>query len=113
MSAERSHLAESSFLVMLALADRPRHGLGIADDIASETEGAVRMGPGTLYGTLQKLADAGFVREVREAPDPDDHDSRRRYFRLTPRGERVLAAEAARLRLLVATAVRKRILAGA
>jgi DNA-binding PadR family transcriptional regulator len=106
-------LAHSAFLVLLALADRPRHGLGIVDEIARETDGAVRLGPGTLYGTIQKLTAAGLLRETRQAPDPDDHDTRRRYFLLTAKGRATLRAEARRLQLIMASATRKRVLAGA
>ena len=67
-------LPRSTFLILLALADQPRHGLGIIDDIAERTAGDVRMGPGTLYGTLQWLLDGGLIRETAEAPDPDDDD---------------------------------------
>ena len=93
-------LSRSAFLVLLALADRARHGLAIVDRIDDTTNGRVKMGPGTLYGTLQKLQAAGLIRETTQPPDPDDHDTRRRYYRLTPRGERVLRAEADGLRVL-------------
>lgn len=93
-------LPRASFLVLLALADQPGHGLAIADRVEDTTRGRVKMGPGTLYGTLQKLQQAGLIRETAQAPDPDDHDARRRYYRLTPRGERLLRAEAENLRVL-------------
>lgn len=93
-------LPRAAFLVLLALSDRPRHGLAIVDRVEDTTRGQVKMGPGTLYGTLQKLEASGLIRETKEAPDPDDHDARRRYYRLTPRGERALRAEAHSLRVL-------------
>lgn len=101
MPPRGSALARSSFLVLLALGDRARHGLAIIDRIEEATKGRVKMGPGTLYGTLQKLESSGLIREIDEAPDPSDHDTRRRYYRLTSRGERALAVETANLRLLV------------
>lgn len=107
-----STLPRSSFLVLLALSDRPRHGLGIVDRVEELSRRDVKMGPGTLYGTLQKLASTGLIRETADAPDPDDDDSRRRYYRITPRGDRALKAEAARMRLLVDAAVAGRILGG-
>lgn len=107
MSRPDTALPRSAFLVLLALADRPRHGLAIVDTIEDTTSGRVKMGPGTLYGTLQKLQASGLIRETRDAPDPDDHDNRRRYYRLTPRGERRLKAEATDLRVLAEAAARQ------
>ena len=108
-----SGLPRSSFLVLLALADRARHGLGIVERVEELSHRDVKMGPGTLYGTLQKLATGGLIRETADAPDPDDDDPRRRYYRITPRGERALKGEAARMRTLVDAAVAGRILGGA
>lgn len=106
-------LSRSAFLVLLALADRPRHGLGIIEDVEERSDGAVKMGPGTLYGTLQKLVSAGMIRETSEAPDPGDDDPRRRYYRMTPAGRSALRSEAERLSALVDVAVAKRVLGGA
>jgi DNA-binding PadR family transcriptional regulator len=105
-------LSRSAFLVLLALADRARHGLGIIEDVEVRTEGAVRLGPGTLYGTLHKLAADGLIRETSEVPDPSDDDSRRRYYRITTRGARALRGEAERMSVLVSAAVNKRVLEG-
>lgn len=110
MPARDSTLARSSFLILLALSDRPRHGLGIIEQVEDASRGEVRMGPGTLYGTLQKLAADGLIRETATAPDPDDDDPRRRYYRLTPKGEKALKNEASRLRTLVDAVDRRRIL---
>jgi DNA-binding PadR family transcriptional regulator len=100
MPPRPSALSRSAFLVLLALSDRARHGLAIVVRIEEATSGRVKMGPGTLYGTLQKLQATGLIRETAEPPDPDDHDTRRRYYRLTPRGERALSSEAEGLRVL-------------
>jgi len=113
MAAGEGGVSRSAFLVLLALADQARHGLGIIEDIEAGTEGRVRMGPGTLYGTLQKLSEHGWIRETQEAPDPSDDDPRRRYYRLTSKGERALRAEAERMSSLVNAAVTKRVLEGA
>jgi DNA-binding PadR family transcriptional regulator len=99
-----SSLPRAAFLVLLALSDRPGHGLAIVDRIEETTGGRVKMGPGTLYGTLQKLQLSGLIRETKDAPNPDDHDNRRRYYRLTPKGEGVLRAEAEQLRVLAEAA---------
>jgi DNA-binding PadR family transcriptional regulator len=103
-------LPRSSFLILLTLAERPRHGLGIVEDVEDASGGEVRLGPGTLYGTLQRLVQEGLIRQTTDAPDPDDDDPRRRYYRLTPRGERALRDEASRLRTLVDAAARRHIL---
>jgi len=103
-------LARSAFLVLLSLADRPRHGLAILDRVEEASDGECRMGPGTLYGTLQKLVATGLIKETDEPPDPEADDPRRRYYRLTSRGEKVLKAEATRLRALVDAAIAQRIL---
>lgn len=110
MATSNDGLARSSFLVLLSLADQPRHGLAIVDRVEEASGGEVRLGPGTLYGTLQKLVAGGLIRETTEVPDPEDHDSRRRYYKLTPRGQRALKDEAARLRALVRAAVAQDIL---
>jgi DNA-binding PadR family transcriptional regulator len=105
-------LSRSAFLVLLALADAPAHGLGIVDRVERATEGRVKLGPGTLYGTLHGLVTEGLIRETREVPDPADDDPRRRYYRLTPKGERALKADAERLEVLVAAARDRRLLGG-
>jgi DNA-binding PadR family transcriptional regulator len=93
MPRPQSSLAKSAFLILLAIADRPRHGLGIADTVEDLTGGGVRLGPGTLYHTLQKLETRGLVRQTSAPPDPSDDDPRRRYYRLTDAGEEALRAE--------------------
>ena len=103
-------IARSAFLVLLSLADRPRHGLAILDRVDEASNGECRMGPGTLYGTLQKLVATGLIKEVDAPPDLEADDPRRRYYRLTSRGEKVLKAEATRLRALVNVAIAQRIL---
>jgi DNA-binding PadR family transcriptional regulator len=110
MGAFTDGLSRSSFLILLALADQARHGLAIIDRVAEASGGEVKLGAGTLYGTLQKLVVAGLIRETATPPDPQNHDTRRRYYRLTPKGERLLKAEAVRLRSLVRAAVAGQVL---
>ena len=110
MGARSEGLSRSAFLVLLALADQPRHGLAIIDRVAEATRGEVKLGPGTLYGTLQKLVADGMIRETSEAPDPADHDPRRRYYKLTTKAQRELRSEATRMRSLVHAAVDHQIL---
>ena len=112
MPPRESTLPRSSFLILLALSEQPRHGLGIVDEVENASGGEVRMGPGTLYGSLQKLVQDGLIR-TSDAPDPDDDDPRRRYYRLTAKGERALRSEAAKLRALVDAAAQRRVLGDA
>jgi DNA-binding PadR family transcriptional regulator len=88
--------------ILLALVGRERHGLGIADEIERASEGAVELGPGTLYRSLAEMSDAGLIRAV---PRPSaDADPRRKYYGITPEGRELLARETARLGRLVETA---------
>jgi len=99
-------LSPQVFHILLALVDGDRHGYGIIIDVERETAGAVRLGPGTLYGALKRLVAAGWVTETDRRPDPDLDDARRRYYRLTEAGRRVLAKEATRMASAVARARR-------
>src|SRR5215468_1663127 len=85
------------FHILLALADEERHGYGIMQDVARQTSGALQLGPGTLYGCLKRMLAAGLVEESGERPDPALDDERRRYYRMTALGRRVVRAEAQRL----------------
>lgn len=86
-------LTPAVFHVLLALQEEPRHGYAIMQEVEA-TAGLV-MGPGTIYGTLSRLEEAGLVAEA-EAP-ADGADGRRRYWRLTPEGDAELRAEAVRI----------------
>ena len=90
-------LTPQVFHILLALVEGARHGYGITQDVERETGGAIRLGPGTLYGALKRLVEAGWVEETDRRPDPDLDDERRRYYRLTATGRRILGADAARL----------------
>jgi DNA-binding PadR family transcriptional regulator len=98
------------FHILLALSDGERHGYGIMQEVAAHTEGALQLGPGTLYGCLKRMLAAGLVEESGERPDPALDDERRRYYRITGFGERVVRAEANRLAAAVRAARRKRLL---
>jgi DNA-binding PadR family transcriptional regulator len=95
--------------ILLALADGEKHGYAIMSEVEVVTEGSVTMGPGTLYGTVKRMLIAGLVEETDERPDPELDDERRRYYRLTGLGERVLDAEVARMEQLARTATARRI----
>lgn len=103
-------LTRSSFLILLALSDQPRHGLGVVDEVEARTGGDVQLGPGTLYGTLKRLVDSGLIRETDAVPDPEDDDPRRRYYALTPEGADALREEAEHMRTLVMVAEGKDVL---
>ncbi len=105
-------LTPAVFAILLALADEERHGYGIMQEIARRTEGAFRMGPGTLYGSIKRMVADGLIVESGERPDPALDDERRRYYRLTSFGQRVAQAEARRLEQLVHVAQSKRLLPG-
>ena len=81
-------------------------------DIAQRTNGAMRMGPGTLYGSIKRMLADGLIEAVDERPDPELDDERRRYYRLTDLGQRVALAEARRLEQLVQLARVKKLLPG-
>ena len=93
-------LPQAQFHVLVALTEGERHGYAIMQAVESSSDGTVRMGPATLYGTLKRLVDRGLAEESAYRPVPDD-DQRRRYYRLTGLGQRVCAAEAERLARLV------------
>ena len=104
-------LNPSEFYILLALADRQRHGYGVMQEVAERSGGSVRLGPGTLYGAIKRLLAAGLVEESDERPDAEEDDQRRRcYYRLTGAGRRVASQEAERLAALVRVAVAKRLL---
>src|SRR5579862_1240670 len=103
-------LTPAVFHILLALAGGERHGYGIMQEVSALTAGALRLGPGTLYGTLKRLLAAGLVEESGERPDPDLDDERRRYYRLTELGQRVAEEEARRLERLVGAARSRRLL---
>jgi DNA-binding PadR family transcriptional regulator len=107
MTPSSAPLSRSAYLILVAIADQPRHGLGIVDEVETGTAGRVKLGPGTLYGTIQTLSDQGLIRETMDAPDPADDDPRRRYYRITPKGARAAREESERMAALVAMATSK------
>jgi DNA-binding PadR family transcriptional regulator len=98
------------FQILLALADGERHGYGIMREIALRTDGTVRLGPGTLYGSIKRLLEAGLIGESATRPDAELDDERRRYYRLEEPGRRTAQAEATRLEQLVRSARSKHLL---
>lgn len=98
------------FHILMALADRERHGYAIMREVQAQTDGALKLGPGTLYGCIKRMLALGLLARGREQADPAMDDERRRYYRLTDLGRRVVQAEADRLARAVAAAQSKRLL---
>lgn len=97
-------LTPASYHILVALSDGPVHGYGIAEDVEAMTEGRITLGPGTLYGALQRMRDDGLIED---APDPGRegaHADRRRYYRLTDLGWNALRSETSRLSRVVGLA---------
>ncbi|HEX8996442.1 MAG TPA: PadR family transcriptional regulator [Ktedonobacterales bacterium] len=109
---ERLPLTPAVFHILLALAGGERHGYAIMREVANQTGGKMRLGPGTLYGSIRRMLDDGIIEESEARPDPDLDDERRRYYRLTSYGRRVAEAEAARLQALTRVAEERGLLPG-
>ena len=105
-------LTPAVFHILLALTDGELHGYGIMKEVETHTQGQVKMGPGTLYGSIKRMLVAGLIEETDERPDPTLDDERRRYYRLTTFGRQVLAAEAQRLAQAVRVAQAKKLVEG-
>src|SRR5271155_3549694 len=99
------------FHILLSLAGGEQHGYGIMQEVLQRTTGKVRLWPATLYGSIKRLIEEDLIKESRARPAPEFDDARRRYYRLTPLGRRVLDAECDRLQELVHAIQAKRTLA--
>jgi DNA-binding PadR family transcriptional regulator len=89
--------------ILLALMDEDRHGYAIMQEVAARTNGKVKLSPGTLYGSIKRMLEDGFIEELRHRPAAGD-DERRRYYRVTALGRKAAAADVARMADLVAQA---------
>ena len=89
---------------MLALKDGEKHGYAILREVSEQSDGAVKLLPGTLYNLLKRMLEDGWIEELEERPDPELDDERRRYYRLSGPGEKVANLEAEPLAGLVRTA---------
>jgi DNA-binding PadR family transcriptional regulator len=108
MAGDTPALSTAALHVLLSLGDGPRHGYAIMQDVATESGGAVQLGPTTLYRTLRTLHDAGLVSEMPH--DDPAADSRRRYYQITDAGQRAAGAQLRRLQALIDIARTKRLL---
>src|SRR3954463_15623225 len=94
-------LPAATFHILMALAAADRHGYGIIQDVSASTGGALKLGAGTLYRSIQRMLEQGLIVETRDRPAPELDDERRRYYRITPDGTAAAKAEARRLGQLV------------
>jgi DNA-binding PadR family transcriptional regulator len=108
-----SPLTPAVLHILLALSAKERHGYGIMKQVESDSQGKVKMGPGTLYGSLGRMIDAGVIRESDKKVDPRMDDERRVYYKITALGQKALAAELERYREVVALARQKRLVPNA
>jgi DNA-binding PadR family transcriptional regulator len=97
-------LPTTTFHILLALRDEEKHGYAIMRDVQALSDGAVRIGPGTMYGSIKRMLAEGLIEESDERPDPEMDDERRRYYRSTGLGARVRRAEVERLAKLLKNA---------
>jgi DNA-binding PadR family transcriptional regulator len=102
-------LSPAVFHILLALADGDRHGYAIMREVELSTDGKIRMGPGTLYGAVKKLLSDGLIEEVQVRAETDRNSERRRYYRLSGLGTRVMNAELTRLRAILDVAKGKKL----
>jgi DNA-binding PadR family transcriptional regulator len=91
------------FHILVSLSGGEQHGYGIMQEVLNRTTGKVRLWPASLYGSLKRMIEAELIEESDERPAPEEDDARRRYYRLTAMGKRVLGAECERLQELVDT----------
>lgn len=96
--------------ILLALSARERHGYGIMKQVDEESSGKVKMGPGTLYGSLNRMIEAGLIQESDKKIDPALDDERRVYYKITAIGKLALSGELARYNEVVALAKRNSLL---
>jgi DNA-binding PadR family transcriptional regulator len=106
-------LTPVAFEIVLALADGERHGYSILQEVERRSAGALSLHAGTLYRALARLLESELIEELTEAPDPENDDERRRYYRLTARGIAVAKSEVVRLEGLLSAARSRRLLKGA
>jgi DNA-binding PadR family transcriptional regulator len=109
-AADRPPLTGADFEILLALADGERHGYAIMREVAERSGGRTRLGPGTLYGAVKRMLAGGLIAETDGPADTAAHRESRRYYRATPLGREIAAAEAERLAALVRAAVGKKLL---
>jgi len=106
-------LPSAAFQILLALVDEDLHGYGIMRQVAEQTDGRMRLGPGTLYSSIQTLLEGKLIEEIDVRADEKLGQERRRYYRLTSAGRKLVRSEAERLADLLRVARAKKVLRGA
>jgi DNA-binding PadR family transcriptional regulator len=104
-ASDLTPLSPAFFHILLSLGEGERHGYALKREISRRTEGKLKLGPGVLYGSINKMLALGLIEESDDRPDPHLDDERRRYYRITNYGRRVAQAEAARMRELAQLAM--------
>jgi DNA-binding PadR family transcriptional regulator len=97
------------FHILLALSSGERHGYGIMKQVEADSQGRVKMGPGTLYGSLKRMLEAGLVKESDRRVDPEMDNERRIYYQITALGAQALAAELERYKRIVTLAQERKL----
>ena len=103
-------LTPAVFYILLALSNEERHGYDIMKQVARDSSGKIKMGPGTLYGSIKRMLDTGLIEEAEEKPDPSLDDQRRRYYSITSLGKKLLSAEIMRYKQAVSIAQQRNLL---
>ncbi len=102
-------LTPAVFFILFSLADGEKHGYAIMQATTELSDGQFRMGPGTLYSTIQRLLDLALIEETESTAAPSDHEGRRRYYKLTRSGSLVLKADLARMEFVVRLARKRKL----
>ena len=102
-------LTPAVFFILFALADGEKHGYAIMQSISRMSNNHFRMGPGTLYSTIQRLLDLDLIEETERVGGQSDHEDRRRYYKLTRTGKAILAADISRMESVVRLARDKKL----
>jgi len=105
-------LPAAAFQIMLSLADGNLHGYAIMRQVEEQTGGRLRLGPGTLYGSIQALLEGKLIEEVYRSEEPEDRQERRRYYKLTAAGRKVARSEAEKMADVLRVARARKILRG-
>ena len=109
--AHNAPLTPAVLHILLALVSEERHGYGIMKEVEMDSQGKVKMGPGTLYGSIGRMIEAGLIRESNKKVDPELDDERRVYYTISALGKKALAEELARYRDVVTVAKQKKLTA--
>src|SRR5215510_14973752 len=101
MESDLRSMSPAFFHILISLGAGDRHGYAIKREVAARTSGKLKLGPGVLYGAINKMLELGLIEEAEDRPDPHLDDERRRYYRITSLGRKAAQAEAARMHELV------------